>query len=115
MSRAVRAYIVGAGDAPGLGGISMAEYLGLDRVNIDGTKTGGSSYVVHVRHAADASGAGRCPVALITMAASHHAQYNKRAVPRDVVTIQDVVGSPMIADPLRHRLDCSVVSDGGCA
>ena len=31
-----------------------------------------------------------------------------------VVTVEDVVNSPMIADPL-HRLDCCVVSDGGGA
>src|SRR6202007_667083 len=34
------------------------------------------------------------------------------AMLRDVVTVQDVVNSPMIADPL-HRLDCCVISDGG--
>ena len=33
---------------------------------------------------------------------------------RDVVTVQDVLASPMISDPL-HRLDCCVVSDGGGA
>jgi acetyl-CoA C-acetyltransferase len=33
---------------------------------------------------------------------------------RDVVSVQDVVGSPMISDPL-HRLDCCVISDGGGA
>src|SRR5260370_18200292 len=32
----------------------------------------------------------------------------------DVVTAEDVVTSPMIADPL-HRLDCCVISDGGGA
>jgi acetyl-CoA C-acetyltransferase len=48
------------------------------------------------------------------VAASHHAQHNPHAMVRDVVTVQDVVGSPMISDPL-HRLDCCVISDGGGA
>jgi acetyl-CoA C-acetyltransferase len=33
---------------------------------------------------------------------------------RNVVTVDEVVGSPMVADPL-HRLDCCVMSDGGGA
>jgi acetyl-CoA C-acetyltransferase len=33
---------------------------------------------------------------------------------REVVTVKDVVNSPMVADPL-HRLDCCVISDGGGA
>ena len=53
-------------------------------------------------------------LAWIRVAASHHAQHNPHAMVRDVVTVQDVVGSPMIADPL-HRLDCCVISDGGGA
>ena len=48
------------------------------------------------------------------MAASHHAQHNPHAMLRDVVTVQDVLDSPVISDPL-HRLDCCVVSDGGGA
>jgi acetyl-CoA C-acetyltransferase len=33
---------------------------------------------------------------------------------RDVVTVEEVVNSPMVSDPL-HRLDCCVISDGGGA
>jgi len=164
-----------AGDAPGLGALSMIDYLGLRVRHVDSTETGGSSYLVHVAHAAEAIAAGRCNVALITLAgrprsegssgtqpraygasapdaafehpygpatvnmygmcamrhmheygttseqlawikvaASHHAQHNPHAMLREVVTVADVLNSPIIADPL-HRLDCCVVSDGGGA
>ncbi|HEX4695183.1 thiolase domain-containing protein [Sphingomonas sp.] len=160
-----------AGDAPGFGGMSMADYLGLRSLrHIDSTETGGSSYILHVSHAAQAIAAGKCSVALITLAgrprsepftrgrpgapeeafegwvgqsthnsygmcaarhmhefgttsdqlawikvaASTHAQHNPHAMLRDVVTVDDVLASPMISDPL-HRLDCCVVSDGGGA
>jgi acetyl-CoA C-acetyltransferase len=163
------------GVAPGLGGMSMAEYMGLDITYTDSTETGGSSYVAHVGHAMAAIKAGKCSVALITLAgrprsegvkslaardygsdlpergfelpyapvitnmygmaakrhmhefgttseqlawikvaASHHAQHNEHAMLRDVVTVEDVVNSPVISDPL-HRLDCCVISDGGGA
>ncbi len=57
-----------AGDVPGLGALSMAEYLGLQPRHIDNTETGGSSYLLHVNHAAQAIAAGKCKVALITLA-----------------------------------------------
>src|SRR5580698_353256 len=166
-----------AGDAPGLGPMSMVEYMGLKPRHVDSTDTGGSSYVLHVGHAAEAIAAGKCKVGLIPLAgrpradgmatgtvprsrggtptpdepfefpygptvvnmyamcamrhmyefgttseqlawikvaASHHAQYNEHAMLRDVVTVEDVLNSPMISDPL-HRLDCCVVTDGGGA
>jgi acetyl-CoA C-acetyltransferase len=53
-------------------------------------------------------------LAWIKVAASHHAQHNPNAMLRDVVTVEEVVNSPVISDPLR-RLDCCVVSDGGGA
>jgi acetyl-CoA C-acetyltransferase len=53
-------------------------------------------------------------LAWIKVAASHHAQHNPHAMLRDVVTVEEVVHSPLIATPL-HRLDCCVVSDGGGA
>jgi len=53
-------------------------------------------------------------LAWIKVAASHHAQHNPHAMLREVVTVKEVLDSPVIADPL-HRLDCCVVSDGGGA
>ncbi|WP_207770951.1 thiolase domain-containing protein [Kumtagia ephedrae] len=165
-----------ASDAPGMGGLNMAEYLGLRPRYVDNTDTGGSSYILAVGHAAQAIATGKCSVALITLAgmprtargpkgegaffddpicpdvpyelpfrhtianlygmsakrhmyqygttseqlawvkvaASHHAQHNPHAMLRDVVTVDDVVNSPMVSDPLR-RLDCCVISDGGGA
>ena len=165
-----------AGDAPGLGPLSLVDYMGLRLKHLDATETGGSSYVLHVGHAAEAIAMGKCSVALITLAgrpraegmatgtaprnygssapdvafefpfgptvvnmyamcaqrhmyeygttneqlawikvaASHHAQYNEHAMLKNVVTVDEVVNSPMIADPL-HRLDCCVISDGGGA
>ena len=55
-----------AGDAPGLGGISMIDYMGLSVRHVDSTETGGSSYLLHVAHAAQAIASGKCSVALIT-------------------------------------------------
>ncbi|HEU0201327.1 MAG TPA: thiolase domain-containing protein [Burkholderiaceae bacterium] len=163
-----------AGDAPGLGTTTIVEYLGLKVRHVDSTECGGSAPILHVAHAAEAIAAGRCNVALITLAgrpraagaalslkapdpdapelafelpygpatqnlyaivakrhmhefgttseqlawikvaASHHAQHNPHAMLRNVVTVEEVVNSPMVADPL-HRLDCCVMSDGGGA
>ncbi|RCW68845.1 thiolase domain-containing protein [Pseudorhodoferax soli] len=164
-----------AGDAPGLGALNIADHIGLHPRHVDSTDMGGSSYLAHVGHAAQAIAAGKCNVALITLAGrprseassgtqprnwgpnlpdqpfeapfgpvtvnmyamvamrhmhdwgttaeqlawikvamSHHAQHNPHAMLRDVVTVEDVVNSPMISDPL-HKLDCCVVSDGGGA
>ncbi|MCK6424736.1 MAG: thiolase domain-containing protein [Burkholderiaceae bacterium] len=183
-----------AGDAPGLGTATVAEYLGLKLRHVDSTECGGSAPILHVAHAAAAIAAGRCNVALITLAgrpraamaeaqakaaaagpgkdgrpakpalalrppdpdcpelafelpygpatqnlyamvarrhmhefgttseqlawikvaASHHAQHNPNAMLRKVVTVDEVVNSPMVSDPL-HRLDCCVMSDGGGA
>lgn len=43
-----------------------------------------------------------------------HAAHNPRACFRDPITIDDVLNSRMIADPL-HLLDCSLETDGACA
>jgi acetyl-CoA C-acetyltransferase len=53
-------------------------------------------------------------LAWIKSAFSQHAQHNPHAMLRNAVTPEEVLASPMVADPL-HRLDCCVVSDGGGA
>jgi acetyl-CoA acetyltransferase len=52
--------------------------------------------------------------AAIAVACRKHASLNPAAQMRDLITVEDVIGSRMIADPL-HLLDCSLVSDGGSA
>jgi acetyl-CoA C-acetyltransferase len=53
-------------------------------------------------------------LAQVRVAASHHAQFNPHALYRDPVTVEQVLDSPLISDPL-HRLDCCVTTDGGGA
>ena len=53
-------------------------------------------------------------LAEVKVAASLHAQHNSHAWLRDVVTVDEVVSSKLVADPL-HRLDCCVITDGGGA
>ena len=57
-----------AGDSPGLGPLNMADYLGIKPRHVDSTETGGSSYVIHAAHAAEAIALGKCKVALVTLA-----------------------------------------------
>jgi acetyl-CoA C-acetyltransferase len=114
------------GSVPGLGGMVLAEYMGLNLSHTDTTETGGSSYLVPygpmvtnlyamaaMRHMHE-FGTTSEQLAWIKVAASHHAQHNPHAMLRDVVSVEDVLASPMICDPL-HRLDCCVISDGGGA
>ncbi len=53
-------------------------------------------------------------MAAVAVNARNYAAKNPAAQKRDLISIDDVLASRMIADPL-HLLDCSVVSDGGAA
>src|SRR5260221_7856309 len=57
-----------AGDAPGIGPLSIVEYLGLNVRHAEATDIGGSSPIAHVNHACQAIAAGKCNMALITSA-----------------------------------------------
>ena len=52
--------------------------------------------------------------ASIAVACRAHAARNPSAQMRELISVEDVLESRMIADPL-HLLDCSLVSDGGSA
>jgi acetyl-CoA C-acetyltransferase len=53
-------------------------------------------------------------LAQVKVTASEHAAYNPNALLRTPVTVEEVLDSPMVSNPL-HRLDCCVVTDGGGA
>jgi acetyl-CoA acetyltransferase len=52
-------------------------------------------------------------LASISVQTREHAARNPNAMYRDPLTLDDVLGSRLVADPL-HKLDCCVISDGGC-
>lgn len=174
-----------AGEAGGMSGTVVAEYLGISPRVVDTTAVGGSSYQFHAAHAARDLAAGRAKVALLTygstaksdsravgtgarvvteptpatnmevpygltlvgnyalVAQRHmheygttpeqlaeiavttraHAVRNPDAVRgldaigikhTGEITVDDVLSSRTIADPL-HLLECCIVSDGGGA
>ncbi len=52
-------------------------------------------------------------LASISVQTREHAGRNPNAMYRDPITVDDVLSSKLVADPL-HKLDCCVISDGGC-
>ena len=59
-------------------------------------------------------GTTREQLAQVAVAAREWARLNPAAYYRDPITIEDVLASPMICEPL-HKLDCCLVTDGGGA
>jgi acetyl-CoA C-acetyltransferase len=53
-------------------------------------------------------------LASVAVTTREHAHLNPDAVRRELISIDDVISSPIIASPL-HRLDCCIVSDGAGA
>jgi acetyl-CoA acetyltransferase len=71
-------------------------------------------YALIARAHMDAYGTTPEQLASVAVHARRHAGRNPAAQMRDPISIDDVLASRMIADPL-HLLDCSLVSDGGAA
>jgi acetyl-CoA acetyltransferase len=59
-------------------------------------------------------GLGEDAIAPVAVTTRKHAALNPAATMRTPLTLRDVLDSPMISTPL-HRLECSLVSDGGAA
>ena len=53
-------------------------------------------------------------LAAVAVSMRRHAATNPQAQEREPITVDDVVSSRLVADPL-HKLDCCVISDGGGA
>lgn len=81
--------------------------------NVFGTTVGGLYALAARRHMYE-YGTTSEQLAAIKVAASRHAQHNPNAFLPNPVTVEEVLESPMVSDPL-HRLDCCVVTDGGGA
>ena len=62
----------------------------------------------------DAYGTTPEQLAAVAVSTRRHAALNPNAQMREIISVEDVLSSRMIADPL-HLLDCSLVSDGGAA
>jgi len=61
----------------------MANYMNLKLRHADSTDMGGCSYLVHVAHAAQAIAAGKCNVALITLAGRPNSEGSSGTQVRD--------------------------------
>jgi acetyl-CoA acetyltransferase len=72
------------------------------------------AYAMAARRHMHEYGTTSAQLAEIAVGAREYAALNPDAMYRDPLTVDDVLGSRMIADPL-HKLDCCVVSDGGAA
>ena len=77
-------------------------------------ETNAGIYALAARRHMHEYGTTAAQLAAVKVAASEFAQHNPNALLRKRVSIDDVLNSPMIADPL-HRMDCCVVTDGGGA
>ena len=91
----------------GFSTLATAEYLGIEPGFTDNTSVGGSSFVIHVAHAAAAIQAGYCDVALIT-----HGQAGRSArgrVPADPTLPMAQYEAPygVIGPPVNYAMACT--------
>jgi acetyl-CoA acetyltransferase len=63
--------------------LALSEYLGISPTYVDGTNIGGSSFMIHVAHAAAAIAAGQCKVAALVYGSTQRTVGRKFASPRE--------------------------------
>ncbi|HEY7907272.1 MAG TPA: acetyl-CoA acetyltransferase [Thermomicrobiales bacterium] len=76
----------------GISTLELGEYLGIEPKVTDTTAVGGSSFVIHIAHAATAIATGRCEVALVT-----HGESGRSRV--------GMPGYPSAPDALRNQFE----------
>jgi acetyl-CoA C-acetyltransferase len=79
-----------------------------------GTSFTAAQYALAARRHMYEFGTTSAQLAEVKVAAASHAQHNPNALLQKPVTVEEVLESPMVSDPL-HRLDCCVITDGGGA
>jgi acetyl-CoA acetyltransferase len=72
------------------------------------------SYAMHAKRHMHEYGTTSEQLAEIAVGVREYASLNPKAIYQDPITVDDVVNSRMIADPL-HMLDCCAITDGGGA
>jgi acetyl-CoA acetyltransferase len=72
------------------------------------------SYAMHAQRHMHEFGTTSEQLAEIAVGVREYAGLNPNAIYRDPITVDDVVNSRMVADPL-HKLDCCAITDGGGA
>lgn len=82
--------------------------------NLHGLAGPANMFTLPVRRFLEKTGNTEEQMASVVAAQSAWSATNPRAFRKGEVTVQDVLDSPMIADPF-HKLECCVVTDGGGA
>ncbi|WP_251447635.1 thiolase domain-containing protein [Microbacterium sp. USTB-Y] len=100
------------GEQSGGGGLTVPEDGFEDRMA--GWNGPVGNYALAAKRHMHEFGTTSAQLAEVKVAASIHASFNPNAFLKKRVTVDDVLNSPMLADPL-HRDDCCVVTDGGGA
>ncbi|MSQ07326.1 MAG: thiolase [Dehalococcoidia bacterium] len=91
----------------GFSTLATAEYMGIQPTFTDNTTVGGSSFVIHVAHAAAAIRAGYCDVALITHGQAGRSTRARVPADGNLPVAQYETPYGMIGQPINYAMACT--------